>query len=337
MGDVARLAGVGTMSVSRLLNDSGPVSTENAERIRWAVQKLDYRLNEVARSLRGQRSRLIGVIVPNISDPFYATCAHEIDLVAKAHGYTVTVASSGEDRDVEQKEAHDLIQRNVDGLVVVPADSTADYFSRPLFADTPVVFLDRPGADPSRDSVLVQNKAGVCLGVEHLLTHGHRDIVFLGAEQTVQTVRVRYQAYRKVMTAHGLVPLPYVFCPEPDALDPILLQLLRKKSPPTAIFTAHGPTTKALLKSLYRLKLRMPTDLSLVGFDDFDLADLVGPGITVVCQPVRRLGRVTSELLFSRLLGEPMEDKPVRRTLPMELIVRGSSGPVGEMSAKRKL
>jgi LacI family transcriptional regulator len=326
MGDVARLAGVGTMSVSRLLSGSGPVSTESAARIRWAVQKLDYRLNEVARSLRGQRSRMIGVIVPNLSDPFFATCAHEIDLAAKAHGYTVAVANSGDKKDLEEKEAHALVQRNVDGLVVVPADSNADYLSRSVFADTPVVFLDRPGADRTRDSVLVQNREGVRLGVEHLLDQGHKHIAFLGADNAVQTVRSRYQAYRYVMKSHGLEPLPY-FCPEPDEFDASLLQMLERQKAPTAIFTTHGPSTKALLTSLRRLEMRMPGDLALVGFDDFDMAALIGPGISVVSQPVRQLARACSELLFRRLLGESVRDKPVRIVLPTELIVRGSSGP----------
>jgi LacI family transcriptional regulator len=129
---------------------------------------------------------MIGVIVPNLSDPFFATCAHEIDLAAKAHGYTVAVANSGDKEELEEKEAHALVQRNVDGLVVVPADSNADYLSRSVFADTPVVFLDRPGADRTRDSVLVQNREGVRLGVEHLLGQGHKRIAFLGADNAVQ-------------------------------------------------------------------------------------------------------------------------------------------------------
>jgi LacI family transcriptional regulator len=326
MGDVARLAGVSIMSVSRLLSGSGPVSTESAVRIRWAVQKLDYRLNEVARSLREQRSRMIGVIVPNLSDPFFATCAHEIDLAAKVLGYTVAVANSGDKVELEEKEAHALVQRNVDGLVIVPANSSADYLSRSIFADTPVVFLDRPGADRTRDSVLVQNREGVRLGIEHLLDQGHRRIAFLGAEKTVQTERARYQAYNKVMKSHGLESFPY-FCPEPDKFDASLLQMLKGQKAPTAIFTSHGPATKALLTSLRRLKIRMPGDLALVGFDDFDMAELIEPGISVVSQPVRQLARACSELLFRRLLGDSAGDKPVRVVLPTELIVRGSSGP----------
>jgi LacI family transcriptional regulator len=324
MGDVARLAGVGTMSVSRLLNDSGPVSAESAAKIRWAVQKLDYRLNEVARSLRGQRSRMIGVIVPNLSNPFFGTCAHEIDLAAKAHGYTVAVANSGDERELEHKEAHELVQRNVDGLIVVPADSTDDYFSRSIFADTPVVFLDRPGADPSRDSVLVQNREGVRMAVEHLLNRGHNRIAFLGIDKPVQTLRVRYQAYRQIMKSHNLAPLPYI-CPASHEVDARVVELLKGAKAPTAILTAHGPSTIGLLSSFRRLKLNMPRDVALVGFDEFDTSDLVEPGISTICQPVRQLARVSSELLFRRLIGELINDKPVRVVLPVELVVRGSS------------
>jgi LacI family transcriptional regulator len=324
MGDVARLAGVGTMSVSRFLNASGPVSTESAERIRWAVQKLDYRLNEVARSLRGQRSRMIGVIVPNLSDPFFATCAHEIDIAAKAHGYTVAVANHSDKLELERKEANALIQRNIDGLIIVPADSSSDYLSHSAFSSTPIVFLDRPSADSSRDSVLVQNRDGVRLGLEHLFEQGHKRIAFWGAEDAVQTIRVRYQAYRKVMMVHNLEALPY-FSPEPDELDSKLLELLRGSKAPTAFLTAHGPSTKALITSLRRLSLRMPDEIALVAFDDFDMAELVGPGVSVVRQPVRGLARACSDLLFQRLLTKVADDKPKRVVLPMELIVRGSS------------
>lgn len=334
MGDVARLAGVGTMSVSRLLSGSGRVSPETAKRIRWAVEKLDYRLNEVARSLRGQRSRLIGVILPDISNPFFATCAHEIDRTAKAHGYMVTFTSSGEDSAVEEREAMALVQHNVDGLVVVPADSSADYLTRPAFADTPVIFLDRPGGDPERDSVRVQNKEGVRLGLEHLIEQGHTRIAFLGGQKAVSTMRLRYQAYRQVMHAHGIVPMPYVFCPESPALDEVITQSLGASDAPSAFFTGRGPTTQIVLASLRRLKLQMPDDVALLGFDDFEMADLVEPGISVVSQPVRQLGRITAELLFRRVLGEELEDKPIRMVLPLELIVRESSKRTGPKSRK---
>jgi LacI family transcriptional regulator len=128
------------------------------------------------------------------------------------------------------------------------------------------------------------------------------------------------------MKSHGLEPLPY-FCLEPDEFDASLLKMLERQKAPTAIFTTHGPSTKALLTSLRRFEMRMPGDLALVGFDDFDMAALIGLGISVVSQPVRQLARACSELLFRRLLGESVRDKPVRIVLPAELIVRGSSGP----------
>lgn len=325
MGDVARLAGVGTMSVSRLLNESGRVSPQTEERIRWAVNRLDYRMNEVARSLRGQRSRLIGVILPDISNPFFATCAHEIDRTAKSHGYMVSFTSSGEDSAVEEREAMALVQHNVDGLVVVPANSSADYLTRSAFADTPVIFLDRPGGDPERDSVRISNKEGVRLGIEHLIEQGHTRISFLGGHQAVSTMRLRYKAYRQVMNAHQLDPMPYTLCTESSKLDGIITTLLEGPNSPSALFTARGPTTQIVLASLRRLTLKMPGDIALLGFDDFQMADLIEPGISVVRQPVRQLGRVTAELLFRRVLGEEQDRRAIRKVLPLELIVRGSS------------
>jgi LacI family transcriptional regulator len=126
------------------------------------------------------------------------------------------------------------------------------------------------------------------------------------------------------MVSHGLEALPY-FCPEADEFDKSLQNLLKGSKAPTAFFTAHGPSTKALITSLRRLSLRMPEDIALVAFDEFEMAELVGPGISVVSQPVRGLARACSDLLFRRLLTEVADDKPMRVVLPMELIVRGSS------------
>jgi LacI family transcriptional regulator len=139
MSDVARLAGVGTMTVSRVLSGAVPVSAETAKRVQTAIDQLQYRPNELARAFRGQKSRTIGLIIPYLYDPFFASCAHAVTTVAKEHGYSVIITTSNEDPDTEYAEAEQMLQRHVDGLVAIPARIRESRISRALFGKTPVV------------------------------------------------------------------------------------------------------------------------------------------------------------------------------------------------------
>src|ERR1035437_7427636 len=169
MGDVARLAHVGTMTVSRVLNGTARVSAETAQRVQTAIDQLRYRPNELARAFRGQRSRTIGLIIPYLYDPFFANCAHAVTTVAKEHGYSVIITTSNEDPDTEYVGAEQMLQRHVDGLVVIPAGFRESRFTRAFFGKTPVVAFDRPLADLRLDVVLVQNTSGSRRIVEHLI------------------------------------------------------------------------------------------------------------------------------------------------------------------------
>jgi LacI family transcriptional regulator len=151
MSDVARLAGVGTMTVSRVLSGTVPVSPETAERVRTAIDQLRYRPNELARAFRGQKSRTIGLIIPYLYDPCFANCAHAVTTVAKEHGHSVIITTSNEDPGTEYEQAEQMLQRNVDGLVVIPAGFRDSRLSRALFGKTPVVVFDRPISDSAVD------------------------------------------------------------------------------------------------------------------------------------------------------------------------------------------
>ena len=148
MSDVAKLAGVGTMTVSRVLSESVPVSEETAQRVKVAIEQLNYRPNELARAFRGQKSKTIGLILPYLYDPFFANCAHAVTTVAKERGYSVIITTSNEDPDTEYDEAEQMLQWHVDGLVVIPARFRQSRLTRALFGKTPVVAFDRPVPTP---------------------------------------------------------------------------------------------------------------------------------------------------------------------------------------------
>src|SRR5271170_75156 len=327
MADVAKLAGVGTMTVSRLLSGSVTVSEETAKRIHRAIQQLNYQPNEVARALRGLKTKTIGVIVPYLYDPFFAYCAHAIAIVAREHEYSVILTTSAEDPDVEYHEASQMLRRHVDGMVIIPAMQKETYLRRPEFVDAHIVTLDRPAPLARFDSVLVQNKSGAAMAVEHLIAHGHRRIVCIGLSRSLYTMDMRYKGYREALSAARLKPEPYIDCSEQESIAPAIAELLDRSQPPTAFFCTNNLTMRFALLALNELGVSIPKSVAIVGFDDFELAEILNPTLTVVRQPSDELGRVGASLLFERLAGSSAIPKAGQKVvLPVELVVRRSCG-----------
>ena len=341
MADVAKLAGVGTMTVSRLLSGSVTVSEETAKRIHQAIQKLNYQPNEVARALRGLKTRTIGVIVPYLYDPFFAYCAHAIASVAKEHEYSILLTTSAEDPEVEEREASQMLRRHVEGMVIIPARQAETYLQRPEFLGARIVTLDRPSPLARFDSVLVQNKSGAALAVEHLIEHGHRRIVCVGLSKELYTMNMRYQGYRQALSKANLRAEPYLDCGAVESIAPVLGEMLEGPDAPTAFFCTNNLTMRSALLALNEIGVAIPSDVAIVGFDDFELAEILTPTLTVVRQPSQELGKVAATLLFERLKdSSENSDAGERVVLPVELVVRRSCGcgapgaRVGELKSK---
>lgn len=326
MSDVARLAGVGTMTVSRVLSGTVAVSPETAQRVHTAVAQLQYRLNDLARAFRGQRSRSIGLIIPYLYDPFFANCAHAVTTVAKEHGYSVIITTSNEDPDTEFAEVEQMLQRHVDGLVVIPARFRQSRLTRSLFGKTPVVAFDRPVSDPALDVVLVQNTAGARRIVEHLIEHGHQRIGFMGLSRKLYTINARFLGYRQAMRDAGLQEDSFFGGDSQKDTLRVVEDKLHGAKAPTALFTSNTLATRYVLASLLHLRVKMPNDLALVSFDDFDLADLTSPPLTVVRQPAQEMGRVATNLLFDRIARGEVPKTGNRIVLPVEIVLRRSCG-----------
>ncbi len=326
MLDVARLANVGAMTVSRFVSGKTRVSEESSKRIQWAIDKLEYKPNELARALRSMTTQTIGVIVPSLSDPFFAVLAHEVDHVARSHGYSVIVTSSNDTPEIEEAEAQQMLRRHVAGMILIPSATGLSYLNRMQFHGTPVVTLGRPATEPWFDSVLVENKDGAKLAVEHLIQHGYQRISFLGLERELYTMNVRYQGYREAMANAKRTPSPYVDVTAHASLTSALRKLLVQKSAPNALFVANVSLLKRVLQSADEIRLRIPQDIALTSFDDHEMADLINPRPTVIRQPVVELGRVSATLLFERITSGLIPEKGKRVVLPVELIVRQSCG-----------
>src|SRR5258708_9999207 len=206
MADVAQLAGVGKMTVSRLLSGSANVSKATADRVHRAIRMLNYQPNELARSLRSVHSKTIALILPYLYDPFFATCAHAVSTVASQHGYSVLITTSDEKTEVEQKQAGLMLRRRIDGMIIIPAPHGEGYLRGGEFSRVHVVTMDRPAADTRFDSVVVNNRGGTRAGVTHLIEHGHQRRAVVGLNKALYTMQARYSGYREAMATARLQP-----------------------------------------------------------------------------------------------------------------------------------
>jgi LacI family transcriptional regulator len=302
------------------------VSPTTAARVREAVARLGYRPNQLARSLQGRRSRTIGLMIADVSNPFYAECVKAVEEVAREHGYAVVLCASDEDAAIEREYVGLLSQRRVDGLLVVPAADGHEYLEEEQAAGLPVVALDRPADGASTDTVVVQNRVGTLKAVEHLIqVHGHRRIAFIGGGEHLYTTRKRLQGYREALKMAGLEELCRVGAVDIASAAQATRELMELPEPPTAIFAVNNLVTVGVLQALERACQRVPGDVALIGFDDFELAAVLHPRLTLVRQPATELGRRAASLLFDRLEGcQPRE--PRHLVLETELIVRESCG-----------
>ncbi|MEV0996387.1 LacI family DNA-binding transcriptional regulator [Nonomuraea sp. NPDC050202] len=317
MKDVASAAGVALKTVSRVVNGEPGVHPATAERVRAAIDRLGYSRNESARVLRRGRTATIGLVIEDVADPFYSGLSRAVEGVVIEHGCLLLSGSSGEEPGRERELVETFCARRVDGLIMVPAGDDHTYLRPELETGTPVVFADRPpGAGIDVDTVLTDNVGGARQAVRHLMTHGHRRIAFLGDDPAIFTASQRLRGYREELGGLFDGRLVSMRPPAMEAAREDLARMFALDDPPTALFTGNGRHTVTTLRALEGRRV------ALVGFDDFELADLLRPGVTVVAQDPSWMGRVSAELLFRRLRGDGGPSEHLE--LPVRLIPRGS-------------
>ena len=321
--DVARLADVSLKTASRVLNQER-VSEGKVLRVRAAMERLGYRPNELARGLKAQRSAAIGMIVPNLSDPFTANAVRAVQEVARVNGYVVIIATSGGDVDLERSEILSLVGRQIDGLIVAPADSRTDSFSDIIPAGVHAVTFDQQLRNAELDSVTVTNRRSSRDATAHLIGHGLRRIVAVGARPHLYTCRERVAGYRAAMKAASLEPRTCLVQHESTLTAAWLQEQVFGQQKADAIFTLNWVCTILCLRGLRELGKTAGRDVPTFSFDDFELADMLTPALSVVLQPAEMLGREAATLLFERLNGGSGPPRTV--VLPTKLILRESCG-----------
>jgi LacI family transcriptional regulator len=322
MRDVARVAGVSAKTVSRVFNDDPHVTQETRERVRWAMQKLNYVPNLLAKSFRAGADTTVGLAIPDIADPFFAEMTSSIEIDLMGRGMAVVVTSLGHGPDRERYVLEALLRRQISGLIVACVSADQSYLA-PWQERTPMVFLDRAPRGLAGVFVIEDDLGGAREAVAHLARHGHRRVAFFGVSTRVTTTDRRLKGYRSAVVENGLEAGPDLICmssesPEVSAAE--MVKRLAAPNPPTAVFSCNVPCTMALVLALHQAG---HTGVAIVGFGDFPMAAALSPAVTVVDQDPAGLGRIAVERLLQRI-EDPGAQVRRRTVLPVQLIPRGS-------------
>nr|WP_306632413.1 LacI family DNA-binding transcriptional regulator [Arthrobacter ulcerisalmonis] len=325
MRHVAALAGVGIKTVSRVMNDEPGVSEATRQRVLGASQQLNYQLDMAAGSLRraGRQTLSIGLLLPSVANPFSSEIHRALEDAMTARGIAVFAASLDDDPDREKALVAAFLGRRVDGLVLTPIARSQAYAIPEHSRDLPMVFIDREPVGIDADAVVTDNAVGASTAAAHLLAHGHTRLAYLGDRTDIQTARERRRGFIEELGRAGIstttIPVREGLHDEESARQ-AALELLGGENPPTAIFSSQNLVTFGVMRALKKLDLARR--VALVGFDDFTLADMMDPGITVIAQHPDRIGRLAAERLLARIDGDSRP--PGTYVVPSELIERGS-------------
>ena len=326
--DVAKQAGVSPMTVSRVLNNSGYVSQEARQRIEATIADLKYVPNRLAGSLRHKQTKTLALVLTDITNPFFTTVARGVEDVASEQGFHVIFCNTDERMAEQTSLLTALVEKQVDGMLLVPADDSTAPVTFLRDHDVPLVLLDRYIAGAAVDTVRCASEQGAYELTRLLLGLGHRRISILSGPRTVSTAVDRVAGYRRAMVEAGLDAAAeavysgpytqasgYAMAQEALALDPA----------PTALFAANNFIAIGVYRALRDAGLQVPGDISLVTFDDLPAGLILEPFLTVAAQPAYEMGRRATGLLLARLAGKaPAQSQEI--VLPTEIIERRSSG-----------
>jgi LacI family transcriptional regulator len=325
MKDVAALAGVSLKTVSRVVNRETGVSEDLIARVDRAAEQLDYRPNLTASNLRraDQRTSTIGLLVEDVANEFFASIHRGVEEVARKRGVAVMAASLDRAPELERDLVAAFASRRVDGLLLGPTAREQGYLTTELRNGWPIVCIDRLPRGVEVDSVLTNNREATAEGVAHLLSQGHSRVAYIGGQSGLTTAHERYSGYLDAMAAAGAaVRQEWVRFDALGAEDAqvIARQMLAMPERPTAIFTAQNLITMGTFRALREVGLHHR--VALVGFDDFALADMLDPAVTVIAQDALAIGHLAAELLFRRM--DNFSGPTGTHVVPSRLVTRGS-------------
>jgi LacI family transcriptional regulator len=325
--EVAQRAGVSAMTVSRVVNGRGRVDSETRQRVEEAIQALDYVPNRIARGLISQKTQTIGIIVPDIVNPFFAPVVRGAESAARKAGYRILLCNSEGDLRLEREYIEDLVAHRVEGLLLAPAnDRSRSSILSLLRGGFPLVLIDRALPDADCDLIVSDNVQGARRLIEHLIAIGHREIAHVSDAEDTSTGRERLRGYREALEAAGIPFQPELVIR--TTVDRIggyraAQEILARDPLPTAIFAVNNMTAVGTMEALRERSLSVPKDMGLVCFDDVEHLAVLSPILTVIDQPAETFGSLGVQLLLERMTGKA-NSRPRRIILQTDLIVRQS-------------
>jgi LacI family transcriptional regulator len=326
--DVAKRAGVAPITVSRVINNSGYISQATRERVEAAVKELGYVPNTLARGLRSKQTKTLALVVTDITNPYFTLMARGVEDAAGAFDYTVVYCNTDESETKEEKYVNILAQRQVDGVLLVPACGNVKTIKFLLSNDINIVALDRRVSGVKIDSVRSDSEDGAYRLIKLLIGLGHKRIAIITGPKDVSTSVDRVAGYQRALIESGLRDNEQVYHGAfiQQSGYEFTMQAMTQSPRPTAIFGANNFIAIGIIKALRDLRINVPGDVSVVAFDDFPESMLVAPFLTFAEQPAYEMGRMATELLLKRISGE-LTGGYQKLILPTQIIERGSTGP----------
>jgi DNA-binding LacI/PurR family transcriptional regulator len=321
--DVARRARVSVGTVSHVLNGSRAVREDTRQRVERAITELRYRPNRLARALVRQRTGMIGMIIPDVTNPFFATLLRGVEDALVEFGYGVIFGNSDNQPLKEQAYLDAFRERRVDAVILTPVANAESAMLQELARELPLILVDRLLPEWEGDYVVCDNRTGMRLAVEHLVRLGHQRIALVNGNPLLSTGRERRAGFLEAMAAHGLKPFAVsdgMFTLESGYAQ--AMALFQQRERPTAICAGNDLIALGVLVAARACGLSIPADLSLTGFDDIASAELTSPELTTIRQPTREIGAEAARAAIRRIGGE----SPVSRiVMPVQLVVRKST------------
>ena len=304
--DVARMAGVSMSTVSKYIN-GGNVRAENVDAIRSAIEALDYRVNPFARSLKTQRSRSIGILLPDISAPFFGAVVTALDKTLREHGYHSLICCYSSNHSLERDKLQYLISTGIDGLIYIPEDlSSEEYFELTANCNIPLVQMDRMIQGVSSDTVLVNNADAVYSATTELIRRGHRRIGLISGPKFVFSAKERQVGFLRALSDHGILfddrlffSSEHTFVTGYQGCE----NFMSLPDRPTAIISTNYDITIGLITAIHDMGLRIPEDMDVFGFDCVNVCTMMKPPLPVVFQPEQLIGQTAAQYLIQRLEG----------------------------------
>lgn len=323
--DVAKYTGLSIATISKYIN-GGNVLEENKAKIEEAIKQLDFRVNSMARGLKTNKTMTIGILIPSFVNIFSMNIISNIEDVLVKHGYSTIICDYRDDLDTEKHKLQFLIKKSVDGLIIMPSGNDEEIIQEVIGKEVPVVLIDRAFKNLSCDTVLVDNMNASYDAVEQLIINGHKRIGIITGPQEVYTAAERLKGYNRVHEDYSIEIEEELIKYGDYKIEGghrLFNELMDMENPPTAVFVTNYEMTIGVVMAINERNIDVPNQLSIIGFDSFELSKVVKPALSLVIQPLEQIGEKAAELILKRAKGD-FGDFPSMYRLKTENIITGS-------------